>query len=236
MTEETQNHDKLQSSVHKSVEHVRTKLVPDYGSKIVIALIIMTGLIIGFISMKSGDAQKIKADRETLGKAIYFINANENDSAEAALQNIFTKAEIAPTIAAKGALLYGNLLLEKGDITGAQEKFVLAIAKAGTQLMIKSAAEHGVATSYIQQKEYAKAIAALNAYMKNYARKTSALPGIESPTDLVVDIPDVLWKIALCQKELKDTAAAKAACQKIIDLYNTNRQFSSKAQALIASL
>ncbi|MGL1933608.1 MAG: tetratricopeptide repeat protein [Fibrobacterales bacterium] len=236
MTEETQNHDKLQASVHKSVEHVRTKLVPDYGSKLVIALIVIAALIVGFISMKNGDAQKIKADRETLGKAIYFLNTNANDSAEAILQDIFTKAEIAPSIAAKGALLYGNLLLEKGDIAGAQEKFSQAIANAHTQLMIKSAAEHGLATSYIQQKEYAKAVVALNVYTQKYARKTSALPGVESPADLVVDIPDVLWKIALCQKELKDTAAAKAACQKIIELYNANRQYSSKAQALLASL
>ena len=239
MNEENQTHDKLQASIHKSVEHVRTTLVPDYGQKIVIALIIIAIAIIAFLSIKSNEAKQVKADREILGQAIYLINNQQNDSAQAILQSIYTSVEVAPKVKAKAALLLGNILFNAADYTGALEKFTTSASEASDQVLIKSAAEHGIATVYLQQKEYAKAEAALAVYLTNYARKTSALQKADAPkieADLVVDIPDALWKLALCQKEQNKVTEAKATCQKIINLYGDNMGFSAKAKSLLVTL
>ncbi len=239
MNEENQTQDKLQASVHKSVEHVRTKLVPDYGTKIGVILAIIACVIVAFIYVKSEDAKKIKDDREVLGKALYFLNKQKTDSAEIILKDIIAQAGLDASIKAKAALLQGNILFEKGEYPAAIEKYTFSVSQSAEKVLIKSAAEHGLAATYIQQKEYAKAVESLNAYITAYGRKTAAIQkaGEETPeTDLVVDIPDALWKLALSQKELKNSDAAKAACQKIIDLYNENMNYSAKAKSLLATM
>jgi TolA-binding protein len=79
----------------------------------------------------------------------------------------------------------------------------------------------------MQKKDYAKAVEVLNDLMARFMRRTGDpaenLAGQEV-LDLSPSLPNVLWKQALCYRELNQPEKAKAAVEKLRKAYPDSRE------------
>ena len=90
----------------------------------------------------------------------------------------------------------------------------------------------------MQKADYAKAVEVLNELVKNYAARTGNPEEnlVESEAvDFSPNIPNALWKLALCNRELGQTAEAKAAAERLIKVYPGTRE-AGDAEKLMTTL
>jgi predicted negative regulator of RcsB-dependent stress response len=138
----TSMHDELEARFH----WLRQEFLPKQGPKILAILVILVAAAIFVVQYQS----KAKANQltlnEDLGKAFNYLYEGKSDSASAALETFLSKPGSSDLQQAKAALLLGNIQFQHGNLDAAEQSFIRSKAKAGDVLLIKSGAEHGLAT------------------------------------------------------------------------------------------
>jgi TolA-binding protein len=86
---------------------------------------------------------------------------------------------------------------------------------------------HGLASCYIQNKNYPLAAETLEKFVSTFGRRSSSpnerVAGKEV-VDLSPSVPNALWKLTLVYRELKNPEKEKATAQKLIAVYPESRE------------
>ena len=137
----------------------------------------------------------------------------------------------------------GNLFL--GKVYYEQQKYEQALQAYGnvskgskSSVLVYSGALHGKAACYMQKKDYAQAVQALDEYLALAMRRTGNpkedVAGKEV-VDLTPSVPNALFKQALCYRELGQTDKVKATVEKLQKAYPGTREAQNGA-LLLASI
>lgn len=174
-------------------------------------------------------------DVEALGLALNALYKDDKVQLGLELDKITADSKIVPQVQDKASLLKGNLQLEKGEYDAAIASFQKATG--ASEPLIKQGAEHGLAVAYMQKKDYAKASALLEAFVKDYGVLKNQAVELhkKGEADLSSQVPDALWKLALISKELKDNAKAKVYAERLSLAY-ANTRFGPLADKLLKAL
>ena len=95
-----------------------------------------------------------------------------------------------------------------------------------------------MAACYIQLKNYQKAAELLESFVSTYMKRTGNLEDRsmnKEPQDLSPAVPNALWKLALCYKQINQPEKAKSACQELIKIYK-NTEEAAKAERLLLAI
>jgi len=225
--------------VHENgfIEWFLDDFLPRFGKQAAIALGGVLVVVAGIVWFKgSREASEARENKE-LGPAYVYYSQDKLDSALAFLSAFVQKSH------SRGVQDKANLML--GKIHYAQGRYDEAIKAYGDvdhgakdRPLIASGALHGLASSHIQKKDFAKAAELLEKFAADFGRRKGdpeeRITGKEV-VDLSPAVPNALWKLALCYKEMKDTAKAKATAQKLVKIYPESRE-AYDANRLLAQL
>ena len=235
---QTSGNGSMHAQIEERFHWLRSEFIPKHGTKLLVALlVIVAGIVLG-VQYQNSAKETQKKLNEDLGKAFNYLYENKTDSAGAALEAFLAKGGISTLQESKAALLLGNLQFQKGDLDAAQASYARAAKAAGSVVVIKSGAEHGLATVSIEKKDFAKAAEQLEAFASSYGKRTGNLEARYSKTessDEITTVPDALWKLTLCYVELQKLDKAKATADRLVKVYGTSRQ-ATQARKLLATL
>jgi TolA-binding protein len=219
------------------VEWFLDEFIPRFGKQSLYVLGALAIVVGGsFYLNNSRDAQTARENKE-LGQAYVFISQERPDSAEAFLTQ-FLKSSHSRLVQDKANLLLGTVLYGKGKYDDAIKAFGAVDLSSSKHALISSGALHGLAASYIEKKDYAKAAELLETFVSRFMRKSGKpsekVEGKEV-ADLSPAVPNALWKLALCYHELKNEDKAKATADKLIKIYPESKE-AFDATRLLAQL
>lgn len=202
------------------------EFVPRYGKQ---ALYVVGGiLVVAAVAFwfKGSREQSQARENKELGQAYVYLSEDKADSAEAFLAAFVQKSH-SRDVQDKANLMLGKVYYGKGKYDEAIKAYGAVTPGDKDRPLVSSGAQHGLASSYIQKKDYAKAAEILARFVDTFGRRTGnpeeKIAGQEV-VDLSPAVPNALWKLALCYKELKDTAKAKAAAEKLVKIYPDSRE------------
>src|SRR5690606_6560247 len=93
--------------------------------------------------------------------------------------------------------------------------------------LIGAGALHGRAAIYMQKSDYARAAELLDELVKTYGARTGDprenLAG-EEVVDFAPNVPNALWKLALCRRALGEADKARAVAERLIRAYPGSRE------------
>jgi TolA-binding protein len=207
---------------------------PRFGKQTSYALLAIAVLIAGGVWW-NGDRQQSQAkENKELGKAYVFFSEDKYDSAQTFLDG-FLKASHAKLVQDKARLMLGQILYAKGKYDDAIKAFSQIDLSSTDQALVSSGALHGLASCYMQNKNYPLAAETLEKLVSQFGKKTGnpeeKVAGHEK-VDLAPSVPNALWKLALCYRELKNPEKEKAAAQKIVKIYPESRESFDAARLL----
>lgn len=222
---------------HSLAEWFLDDFVPRFGKQ---ALFVVGGILVvaavGVWFQGSRENSEARENKE-LGQAYVYYGEDKTDSAEAFLAAFVQKSH-SRTVQDKANLMLGKVYFGKGKFDEAIKAYSAVDHGAKDRPLVSSGALHGLASSYIQKKDYAKAAESLEKFAATFGRRTGRpeekIAGQEV-VDLSPVVPNALWKLALCYRELKDTAKAKATAQKLVKIYPESRE-AYEANRLLAQL
>lgn len=208
-----------------------------HGKKLIFALVIIVlavVLVVQYVENRKALAQETA---QKLGGALALVYSG-NDSL--ALEELNRQMPSLSGLAlAKASLLAGNIKFRAKDFDGASALFSQAASHAGSADLILGGALHGSASVLIEKGKYAEAVLALESFVKKFGQRTGNLKdryGKNEPTDLLPTVPDALWKLTLCYRELGNAAKAKETAEKLLKIYGDKPEYAMKAQKFLASL
>ncbi len=208
-----------------------------YTRQIVIAAAVIVLAVAAWFVWKTVSARAEDTANRKLGTAYVLLREENYPAAEQALTAFL--AEGSSGLAADKANLY------LGKTYFLQQRYDEAIAAYGAVrkrgkdvALLRAGALHGLAASHMQKEQYAEAVTVLNELVGAYATRTGApqedLAGREA-VDFAPNIPNALWKLALCQRELGRTEDAKATAERLARAYPGSRE-ARDAEKLLAVL
>lgn len=200
--------------------------VPRYGKQ---ALYVLGGVllvVLGALYFKGSRESRQAEENKELGQAYTYYAEDKADSAEAFL-SAFVRKSHSRLVQDKANLMLGKIYYSKGRYDDAIKAYGAVDHGAKDRPLVASGALHGLASSYIQKKDYAKAAESLEKFVATFMRKTGdpkeKIAGNEV-VDLSPVVPNALWKLTLCYRELKDAAKAKATAEKLVKVYPESRE------------
>lgn len=210
---------------------------PRFGKQVAILLTGIAVVVLGIISFKGyRDSQAIRENKE-LGKAYVFYSEDKNDSALSFLIK-FLRTSHSRLVQDKANLMLGQIYYGKGNYDESIKAFSLVDLSNTSQPLISSGAMHGLASSYIQNKNFPLAVETLEKFVSRFGRRTGSpsekVAGKEV-ADLSPAVANALWKLALSYRELKDMEKAKATAKKLVKIYPESRE-AFDATRLLAQL
>lgn len=208
-----------------------------YSRQIVIVAAVIVLAVAAWFVWKTASARAEEAANRKLGVIYVQLREENYAGAEQALKTFL--ADGPSGLAADKAHLY------LGKTYFMQQRYDEAIAAYGAVrkrgkdvALLHAGALHGLAASHMQKRQYAEAVTALNDLVGTYGARTGApqenLAGREV-VDFVPNIPNALWKLALCQRELGRTDDAKATAERLARAYPGTRE-ARDAEKLLALL
>jgi TolA-binding protein len=209
--------------------------VPQYGKQagIVVATVAI-GLIVWF-SYRGMSHKAEQTSNRMLGKAYVYLSQEKLDSAAAALQDVLNDGP-GGIAEAKAHLLLGNVRYSQGRFDDALKSYSSVKVSSTSYPLVASGALHGLAASSMEKKDYAKAAEYLETFVHDFGRRSGnpveKLAGQEV-VDPVPAMPNALWKLALCYRELKDNAKAKSIAEKLVKVYPETREGAEAAKLLV---
>lgn len=170
-----------------------------------------------------------------LGEAYVLLRDENYPAAEAALTGFL--ATNPSGIAADKANLY------LGKLYYTQQRYdeaMTAYAKVGkghkSTALLYSGALHGRAAAAMQKKDYAAAVPLLEELVSKFGERTGdpeeRLEG-EEVVDRSPAVPNALFKLALCYRELGQTDKARETAQKLAKIYPETREGKDAAKLLV---
>ncbi len=165
-------------------------------------------------------------ENKLLGQAYLLYSEDKTDAAETFL-NSFLKTGHSRLVQDKANLMLGQILYSKAKYDQAIKVFSLVDLSDTKHSLVASGALHGVAASYIQIKDYGKAVESLEKFVSLFGRRTGdpseKVEGKEV-TDLSPAVPNALWKLTLSYRELKNDPKAKSSAEKLVKIYPESKE------------
>jgi TolA-binding protein len=210
---------------------------PRYGKQTVYVLLAIAVLVAGFTWYNNDRDQQQGKENKELGPAFVYYSEDKLDSAEAFLTP-FVKTSHSRLVQDKANLMLGQIFYTKGRFDDAIRAFSAVDVGNTKEALISSGALHGLASCYIQNKNYPLAAETLEKFVSTFGRRSSSpnerIAGKEV-VDLSPALPDALWKLTLVYRELKNPEKEKATAQKLVGIYPESRE-SFDATRLLATL
>ncbi|MCQ2062490.1 MAG: tetratricopeptide repeat protein [Fibrobacter sp.] len=210
-----------------------------HGTKVLVVLVIILVVVAGVVQFK--DARKAAAaeQAEMLGKGMTFLYTNENDSALVEFEAQISAGKIEGLALAKAALFAGNIKFGKGDFDGAAVLYQKSLDNAGSVVLVRSAAMHGLAAVKIEKGDYSAAAGLLEKYVSEFAKRTGDKEDRfqkEEPIDEVPMVADAMWKLVLVYQQLGANDKAKNMAERLLQVYGDNQGYADRAKKFIAAL
>ena len=208
-----------------------------YMREIWIAVAVVVVAVAGYFAWSQYSQKAEAAANKKLGQAYVLLRDENYPAAESALLGFL--ASNPSGIAEDKANLY------LGKVYYSQQRYdeaLAAYAKVGkggkATPLIYSGALHGRAAASMQKRDYATAASLLEELVNDYGERTGD-PEEKVEGEEVVDrspaVPNALFKLALCYRELGQTDKAKAAAEKLARVYPETRE-GKDAEKLLAIL
>jgi TolA-binding protein len=210
---------------------------PRYGKQTSYVLLAIAVAIAAGVWWNGDRVQSQAKENKELGKAYIAFSEDKFDSTEIFL-NSFLKASHSRLVQDKGRLMLGQAQYAKAKYDDAIKSFSQVDLANSAQPLISSGALHGLASCYIQNKNYALAAETLEKLVSQFGKRTGdpeeKVAGHEK-VDLAPSVPNALWKLTLCYRELKNTEKEKATAQRLVKVYPESRE-SFDATRLLAQI
>ena len=205
---------------------------PRYAREIWIGLAVLVIAVVGYFGW-SWNRERVEAKgNAALGEAYVLLREN-SPAAEQALVNFL--AENNSGLAADKANLYlGKLYYSQQRYSEAAATYAKVDENSKAPL-IYSGALHGQAAALMQQNDYAGAAKLLETLVDDFGKRTGKPEESldeEQVADLAPSVPNALFKLALCYRELGQNDKAKAAAEKLVRAYPGSREARDGAQLL----
>ena len=217
------------------VEWLTDEFWPRFGKQTTYVLFGIAAVIAVSVWFNSDRVRSQEKENKELGQAYVYYSEDKYDSAEAFLSS-FVKKSHSRLVQDKANLMLGQIAYSKAKYDDAIKAFSLVNLGNTEQPLISSGALHGLAASYIQNKNYPLAAETLEKFVSQYGKKTGRpeekVAGNEK-VDLAPTVPNALWKLALVYRELKNADKAKATAKKLVAIYPESRE-SFDATRLLA--
>lgn len=210
---------------------------PRFGKQTSYALLAIAVIIAGAAWWNSDRVQSQARENKELGPAFVYLGQDRNDSAEAFL-SAFVKGSHSRMVLDKANLMLGEILYGKGKYDEAIKAYSQVDLTDTRHALVASGALHGLASCYMQNKNYTAAVDALEKLVDRFGKRTGSpeekIEGHEK-VDLAPSVANALWKLALCYRELKQTDKEKAAAERLVKAYPESRE-SFEAARLLAQI
>ena len=201
---------------------------------IVAAAVVAVVAVAVWFAWSSVRDRRVDAENKQLGAA--YILLRENDpSAEQALRG-FLAQNPSGLARDKANLFLGKLLYRQERYDEALQAYEQVRAHGKTAPLIGSGALHGRAAIYMQKTDYARAADLLDELVSTYGKRTGYprdnISG-EEVVDLSPNVPNALWKLALCRRALGDADKARTAAERIVRAYPGTHEAQDAAKLLV---
>lgn len=229
--------DKFQEGIFKLVGWFSKDFWPKYGKISNYVLIAAIAALAYWYYQNNQAKMLLPADANVEGAAAVAALQGNIDGEKKALESSIPKVQ-TPAIRGQAELRLGNLNYAQGKYDEADKWFAKAAVDGAELPLVQSGAQHGSAAVLMQKGNYAAAAAKWENFVNQWGkRKAGVLPEGENE-DLVPTVPDALWQMALCYKEVGQNDKAKAALNKILAVYGSsqNGRYAGLAQALLKTL
>ena len=199
---------------------------PRFGKQSLYFLVGIAVVVAGYAWYNNDRVQQQGRENKELGQAFVYYGEDKLDSAEAFLAN-FVKTSHSRLVQDKANLLLGQIRYNKGKYDEAIKIFSQVDLADTKHALVSSGAMHGLASSYIQNKNYPLAAETLEKFVSTFARRSSnpaeKIAGKEV-VDLSPAVPNALWKLTLVYRELKNPEKEKATAAKLVAVYPESRE------------
>lgn len=217
------------------VEWIMDDFWPRFGKQTSYVLLGIAVIIAGSVWFNSDRIRSQEKENKELGQAYVYYSEDKYDSAEAFLSS-FVKKSHSRLVQDKANLMLGQIAYSRAKYDDAIKAFSLVNLGNTDQPLVSSGALHGLAASYIQNKNYPLAAETLEKFVSQFGKKTGRpeekVAGNEK-VDLAPTVPNALWKLTLVYRELKNTDKTKATAKKLVAIYPEARE-SFDANRLLA--
>ena len=210
---------------------------PKFGKQASYVLVGVAVIVAGAVWYNGDRVVQQSKENKELGPAYVYYSEDKNDSAQAFLTS-FLKSSHSRLVTDKANLMLGQIAYANGKYDDAIKAFSQVDLANTDHPLISSGAMHGLASSYIQNKNYALAAETLEKFVSRFGRRSGSpsekVAGKEV-TDLSPAVPNALWKLALSYRELKDTEKSKSTAKKLVSVYPESKE-AFDATRLLAQL
>ncbi|HKP98424.1 MAG TPA: tetratricopeptide repeat protein [Fibrobacteria bacterium] len=210
---------------------------PRFGKQSVYVLVAIAVVVAGVTWYNNDRGQQQGKENKELGQAYVYFSEDKRDSAEKFLAS-FVKTSHSRLVQDKANLMLGQIHYSNGKYEEAIKAFSLVDLTNTKHPLISSGALHGLASSYIQNKNYPLAAETLEKFVSTFGRRSSSptekVAGKEV-VDLSPAVPNALWKLTLVYRELKNPEKEKATAAKLVSIYPESRE-SFDATRLLAQI
>jgi tetratricopeptide (TPR) repeat protein len=193
--------------------------------------------VAGWFGWSSLRERRAEAENKRLGTAYVLLRQENPAAAEQALR-AFLASNPSGLARDKANLFLGKLLYRQERYDEALQAYELVEADGKPVALIGAGALHGRAAVYMQKSDYARAAGLLDELVNAYGARTGDprenLAG-EEVVDFSPNVPNALWKLALCRRALGETDKARAAAERLVRAYPGSRE-AQDAEKLIATL
>lgn len=210
-----------------------------HGTKVLVALVVIMVIVAGVIQFRDSRKALAAEQAEMLGKGMTFIYANENDSALVEFESQIKAGKIEGLALAKAALFAANIKYSKEDYDGAAVLYQKSLDNAGSVVLVRSAAMHGLAAVKIEKGDYSAAAGLLEKYVSEFGKRTGDKKDRfqkDEPIDDAPMVADAMWKLGLVYQQLGANDKAKNIVERLLEVYGDSQVYADRAKKFLASL
>lgn len=210
---------------------------PRFGKQSLYILLGIAVVVAGYAWYNSDRLQQQAKENKELGQAYVYYSTDKLDSAKDFL-SAFVKTSHSRLVQDKANLMLGQIHYAQGKYDEAIKAFSRVDPTDTEHPLISSGAVHGLAASYIRNKNYPLAAQTLEKFVSTFGRRTAnpaeKVEGKEV-ADLSPAVPNALWKLTLVYRELNQPEKEKATATKLVSIYPESRE-AFDATRLLAQL
>lgn len=201
---------------------------------IVTVAVLIVAVVVGWFAWSAMQEKRAAEDNRKLGAAYVLLRGDDAAAAEQALRT-FLAGNPSGLARDKANLYLGKLLYRQERYDEALAAYEQVNASGKKLALLRAGALHGRAAVHMQRTEYARAAELLEELVKSYGARTGDpredLAGSEV-LDFSPNVPNALWKLALCRRELGETAKAREAAERLTRAYPGTREAQDAARLL----
>lgn len=206
-----------------------------HSRRIMAAVVVIAIVVAGWFVWSAARERRADAENKRLGNAYVLLREDNVPAAEQALRGFL--AENPSGLARdKANLFLGKLLYRQGRYDEALQAYEQVRAHGKSLGLIGAGALHGRAAVYMQKTDYARAADLLDELVKTYGARIGDprenLAG-EEVVDFSPNVPNALWKLALCRRALGENDKARVAAERIVRAYPGSREAQDAAKLLV---